>query len=170
VSAGSTADFNPDNLIALGKITRTQGHRGAVRMHPFFEPVSEFEKLETDELILKLPPPPDAAASPYRIVYIDGFSFHQQFVILEFVEVEDMTAAEQLKGAEVLVREELMWKLNEGEFFVHEIIGFEVRGLDDKVLGTKREFLVPMVKEVVKSIDAAGKRISVDLPPGLDEL
>lgn len=188
MSAGSTADFNPDSLVALGKITRTQGHRGALRMHPLFEPVTEFEKLETDELILKLPPSPGASNGAFRVVHVEGFSFHQQSVILEFAEVPDMTAAEQLKAAEVFVREELMWKPDEGQFFVHEIIGFEVRDLNDKPLGQvvrvetgaahdflnvrqeKRHFLVPMVKQVVKEVQLAEKRIVVELPPGLDEL
>ena len=37
---------NWDDLILLGHITRTQGHRGALRLHPEFDPVDQIEGLK----------------------------------------------------------------------------------------------------------------------------
>ncbi len=180
-----------DNLILLGKITRTQGHRGGLRMVPEFEPVDSFEDLKDDELILRMPTPVAGMAQTPVIVHYTDFSFHQQCVILTLAEAPDMTAAERYRGAQVYVRPENVWDLPEGDFFAHEVVGFEIAdaesgrrmgqvrkieaGAGHDFLIVKRdggpgEFLIPLVKTMVRNVDMEARRINVSLPEGLEDL
>lgn len=176
------------DLVLLGKLTRTQGHRGALRLLPEFAPLDRIERLKTKELFLEQAGKP---GSPLQAVHLSDFSYHQQHVIVTFDEIPDMTAAEGIRGAMVYVREDQLWDLDEGEFFTHDIVGFTI--VDDataKAIGNVRrvepgaghdflvvkhaersgEFLVPLVKEIVHRVDKAERQIRVSLPEGLDEL
>lgn len=186
-------------LVAVGQITRTQGNAGAVRMVPLFEPVDRFDHLRGDTLILRMPrrtadelalSTPPGMAGDLAVVHVARHSFHQQCVILALAEIPDMTAAEKLRGAEVLVAPEDLWSLEQDEFFHWQLIGcgvFDDRtddplGTVDRVdagsahdfLRVKRPdgsaFLVPMIMHMVTSVDVAARRIRVDLPPGLADL
>lgn len=196
-----------DDLILLGRITRTQGHRGAVRMLPEFEPLNVFEGLKSDELILRPPPPSAAAAAPRPagatppaapsrpsqalVVHVADYFFHKSFVVLTFAEVPDMNAAERLQNYLVYVRPEHIWDLPEGQYFIHEIFGFEVvdqatgrrlgviqtmeTGAAHDYLVVRRaegkgEFLIPLVKPLVSTVDKERRRVLVALPEGLEEL
>lgn len=181
-----------EDLVALGRITRTQGNRGALRLFPYFEPVTRFEMLRTSELFARREADRDssiATAGTLRTLHVASFSFHQQYVILFFDEIPDMNAAEELRGMEVLVRRADLWDLDTNEFLVHELEGFEV--VDDatgnplgrletvqpgsahdflRVRAGERSFLVPMVAEFVRKVDTAGRQVRVSLPEGLDSI
>ena len=187
------------DLVAIGQITRTQGNAGAVRMVPLYEPVERFAQLRGTTLIVRLPrrtaddlglAAPPGMTGDLAVVHAARHSFHQQCVILTLDEIPDMTAAEKLRGAEVLVAPGDLWQLEPDEFFHWQLAGCEV--LDDKTgeaLGVVdrvdagaahdflrvkrpdgRSFLVPMVSRMVPSVDVAERRIRVDLPPGLTDL
>lgn len=180
------------DLIAIGRITRTQGNRGGVRLFPFFEPLDRFEGLRSNEIFARPEPkggvdvPPDAT---FRPLHISSYFFHQNCVILGFEEIPDMNAAECLRGTVVYVHRTDLWPLSEGEFFAHELEGFRV--LDDdsgtemgvvesvepggahdflRVRRADRTFLIPFVHELVKHVDPTAHEMRVSLPPGIDEL
>jgi 16S rRNA processing protein RimM len=193
-SSGSReSDLPPEeDLIALGRITRTQGHRGDVRLFPFFEPLSRFEGLRSNEVFAR--PEPHGGlkkpgATPFRPLHIFSYFFHQQYVILSFDEVSDMNAAEELRGTVLYARQADLWPLAEDEFLAHDMAG--LRLLDDatgddlgmveaidpgaahdflKVRRGERTFLVPFVRNMVKRVDLDAREIRVTLPPGLDEV
>jgi 16S rRNA processing protein RimM len=95
--------------------------------------------------------------------------------------VEDRPAAEALRGAELLVRAQAAPALGAGEWWAHELEGCVVTDADRRIgtvsrlielpsceaLEVVREHgadrvLVPMVKDAIRSIDAAARRIDVD--------
>jgi|GEM_PF-6504011 len=152
---------NPDDLVAIGIITRTHGNAGAVRMSPLFEPIERFEQLPSDEIILRLPrrlaldlgmqpasvPPPEGRADLiHATAHVEDYFFHQQHVILTLAEIPDMTNAEKLRAIEVLLTPADLWPL-EG-----------------------KAFLVPMVKQMVVSTDMNARTVRVAIPPGLTDL
>ncbi|PKO19521.1 16S rRNA processing protein RimM [candidate division BRC1 bacterium HGW-BRC1-1] len=135
---------NPDDLVAIGIITRTHGNAGAVRMSPLFEPIERFEQLPSDEIILRLPrrlaldlgmqpasvPPPEGRADLiHATAHVEDYFFHQQHVILTLAEIPDMTNAEKLRAIEVLLTPADLWPLEPGEFYHWQWIGCAV--LDD---------------------------------------
>jgi 16S rRNA processing protein RimM len=90
-------------------------------------------------------------------------------------------AAEALRGAQLTVRADRAPALEEGEYWAHELVGCvvvdgerrvgEVRRMLplpscealEVVLPDDSELLVPMVRDAIRSVDVAARRIDVDL-------
>jgi 16S rRNA processing protein RimM len=180
--------------IVVGSITRTQGHRGAVRLFPFFEPVERFEHLNTRRV--RWQPSTTgrrlgSSARPPRSLTIGSIRYHKQFVILTFDEIPDMTAAETLIGGEIAVARDELWAIEEGQFFTFDLVGLDVvdcatgcslgtveavmpGGAQDLLKVRKRRdgatFLIPFVRPLITGVDLSARRVTVALPPGLEEL
>jgi 16S rRNA processing protein RimM len=179
-----------EDLVALGKITRTQGTAGAVRLLPFFSPASRIESLRSAVVYPDVPQAAGATGAALRRLEIDSLRYHKQFVILEFNGIADMDAASQLREATVYTLTENLWPLEDGEYFAYELVGMrviqvgespadigEVIAVQDgaahdylKVRGGGKEFLVPMVRQMVRGIDTDRRVVEVDLPEGLMDL
>ncbi len=90
--------------------------------------------------------------------------------------------AEALRGAELLVDADSAPALQEGEWWAHELEGCEVHdgerrlgevvgllelpsceALEVRAAGADELVLVPLVKDAVRSVDVAARRIDVDL-------
>jgi 16S rRNA processing protein RimM len=105
---------------------------------------------------------------------------------LRLVGISDRDAAEALRGRAVLVEPRELRPLPEGEYYEYQLLGCRVEGEDGRVVGTVRgvwetgaadvlvvedeageRHLVPAAAELLREVDPAGRRIVVDLPPGL---
>lgn len=172
-----------DELVALGKITRTQGHAGAVRLLPFFSPPDKIEGLRSQLVFVGY------AGGDCRPLRLNVVTYHKQFVIVSFEEIPDMTAAEQLRDMIVYTTPAALWEAGEEEYFAYELVGMRLLGASGEELGKvvaledgmahdylrvqnqhAREFLVPFVKAFVNEIDRQTRTIRVSLPEGLTEL
>jgi len=113
---------------------------------------------------------------------------HGRGILLVALEgVTDRDAAEALAGARLLVPEEDLPSPAPDEFYYHEVAGFRVETTTGVFLGTihetfstglndvlvvrngEREHLIPVIADVVRMIDRAGRRIVIDPIPGLLE-
>lgn len=102
--------------------------------------------------------------------------------ILNLRGVDDRGAAEALRGLELCVPLADTPTLQDGEWWAHELQGCEVHSTGHRVVGTVvallelpscevlqvalpdgGELLVPMVKDAVRRIDVAARRIEIDL-------
>ena len=101
--------------------------------------------------------------------------------IVRLAGIADRTAAEALRGLALSVAEAQVPALGDGEWWAHELEGCEVRD-GARVLGTVvrmlelpscealevrlqpsgEPLLVPMVKDAIRKVDAAARRIEVD--------
>ncbi len=106
----------------------------------------------------------------------------EQRPIVRVEGVEGREAAEELRGAELTVVQADAPELGEGEWWAHELEGCAVAG-GGRVLGSVSRLielpscealevapaggggplLVPMVKDAIRSVDVAARRIEVDL-------
>lgn len=104
---------------------------------------------------------------------------------MKLLEVEDRAAAEGLRGKELFIDPSQVVAPEEGAFWVHQLVGFDVVDSSGKVLGTVaaihvREFqdlwevetpggpfLLPAVRQFVKDINEPARRVVVDPPDGL---
>ncbi len=126
-----------------------------------------------------------------RAAELERHRFHKDRVLLKFADVQTMSDAELLVGFEVVVGDDELFELPEGEDFFYDFdlvgctvvtVAGEAVGVVDSVLrtagqellsvrkGDGREALVPFVDEICVEVDVAGKRIVVDPPIGLLEL
>jgi len=99
--------------------------------------------------------------------------------------VDDRTGAEPLRGAMVFVRRSDAAPPPEGGYYIHDLIGCEVRTVAGEVVGTLSDVLetpaqhlwvvksgetvhdIPAVRKFIRSVDIEKKEIVVDLPEGL---
>lgn len=95
--------------------------------------------------------------------------------------VEDRAAAEALRGQELTVASEQAPRLQEGEWWAHELVGCSVTDsgrtvgvvsrliempscevLEVKPAGDGEPLLVPMVRDAIRSVDPGEGRIEID--------
>jgi 16S rRNA processing protein RimM len=118
-----------------------------------------------------------------RVVSAAPHARGQLLVALEGI--TDRTTAESLVRARVLVDAAVLPPLEEHEFYYHEIEGFRVETTDGRVLGevaetfstgandvwvvrgAGKEQLIPVIADVVKTIDRDARRIVIEPMPGL---
>jgi 16S rRNA processing protein RimM len=99
--------------------------------------------------------------------------------------IADRTAAEGMARARLLVRAADLPALEDGEFYWHEVVGYTVETLAGARVGTvadtmstglndvwivrdgEREYLIPVIADVVREFDRAGRRIVIEPLPGL---
>lgn len=165
-------------LVTIGEILTTQGNKGELKVQPHTDFPERFQV--GDEVLLEK----DGRLSSFRIASV---RHHQRWVILGFEGVDDMSAAEKLRGSIIKVSRDQVHPLPEGHYYIFQLVGLPVFSDEGEYIGdltkvfptggndvyqvvhpqTKREILIPAIKECVKSIDLEQKRITVKLLPGL---
>jgi 16S rRNA processing protein RimM len=161
--------------IAVGRVTRTHGVKGEVAVLPLSEVASRFEAGSMVFLDEREDRPLTVATSRP----------HQRRLLVAFHGVGDRTSAETLRGRYLFVPASSAPELPEGEYWAHELVGCEVLTEDGRRLGRIREImhtqandvwategedgevLIPALKDVVREVDVAGRRVVVREVPGL---
>jgi 16S rRNA processing protein RimM len=128
-----------------------------------------------------------------RELELEDFWPHKGRMILKFAGIDSIEDAATLAGAEIQIPREQRAELDEGAFFVSDLVGCrvfastgsaEVRELGpvtDVVFGAgeapllqvregARELLIPFVESYTRHVDLDAKRIEVVLPEGMLEL
>lgn len=165
-------------FIAIGKILTTHGHKGELKV----QPLTDFpERFQTGEEVWL---DRDGRLSKHEI---ETVRYHRQWIILRLSGVEDMSAAEELRGVLIKVPEDRVYPLPEGHYYIFQLVGLPVLTEEGDFLGilkeilptgsndvyrvchpeTGREILLPAIEDCIKSIDLEGRRILVKLLPGL---
>jgi 16S rRNA processing protein RimM len=170
-------------MAVVGRIARPHGIRGQVVVN--LETDFPHERFQAGaEFFVKRAP---AAGNVERLV-ISTVRFHNERPIVGFEGVDDMNQAKALGGTELRVPLDRLAALPPATFYRHDLVGCAVERLDGSRIGqvtdvegslggsrlvvsTERgEVLVPLVAEICRSIDPAGKRIVIEPPDGLLEL
>ena len=122
-----------------------------------------------------------------RPVTVTSVRAHSGRLLVRFDEVPDRTAAETMRGAQLLVdAADLPPSDDPDAFYDHELEGLAAELADGTKIGTVREIarspggellvvdladgtegLVPFVREIVPQVDVAGGRVVLDPPEGL---
>jgi len=165
--------------VAVGEIVAAHALRGAVRVRPYQFPAPSL--IPGREIVLEHA----GANRPATIVTAAPHGRTRLLVTLR--DVADRSAAEALVGARILVRAEDLPPAAPDEFYYHEVEGFEVETTDATPLGTvhetfstglndvlvvrnaEREYLIPIIADVIRTIDRTTRRIVIEPMPGLLE-
>jgi 16S rRNA processing protein RimM len=169
--------LSKEKRVEIGVVGRPHGVRGALHVflhNPASEILNEVESIFLDA--------GGADAAAYRIAEVRRAG-KGCVVALEGVDSRDR--AEALTGARVLVLRSALPRLDEGEYYVDDLMGLEVRS-SGRILGTVtgsraqggievltvrgevHDIDVPLVEEYIVAIDLAAARIEAkdtdDLP------
>lgn len=177
-SRGSVDQSAEPHFLAVGRIVRPHGVHGEVRVELLTDNPERFEWLDAVYVGEKSP----------RLVEIESVRYHQNAVLLKLVGYPSRTEAEALRGELLQVPESEAVPLEEGEYFLYQLIGVEVEteeginlGRLTEILetgannvfvieGQKGQLLIPDIPDVVKLVDIENNRLVIHALPGLIEL
>lgn len=165
------------NLLEVGKIINTHGLRGEVKVIPWTDTPDVFEDLET--LYLK----------NNDVLTISSVKYQKNNLIVKFKELGDINEAGKLKNQVLYAERSALGELPDGVYYIADLIGLSVRketgeevGKIKDVLQTgandiyvvaregAKDLLVPVIPNVVLSVDIDGGEVTVSLPDGLEDL
>ena len=166
-------------MVTVGRVVRPHGNRG----HVVVAPETDFadERFHVDEQVYVRRGEDIAtltviASRPQAGRWIVGFAG-----------VDSIDAAETLRDAELRIDVEALRPLDAGAFYVHDLVGCEVRttagarvgivarvdlgsGVPMLVVEGRGEVLVPFASEICRRVDPAARVIEIDPPEGLVDL
>ncbi|MFR0823077.1 MAG: ribosome maturation factor RimM [Clostridia bacterium] len=165
------------NYFEVGQIVNTFGVKGIVKVKPFTDDIKRFEELKTVYICQK---------ENKQKVEIEKVSYHKDMVLLKLKGIEDMNAAEKLKGLYLEIDRKDAKKLPKDTYFIADLLGLEVYSDEGEKLGLVedifptgsndvyviknelgKQILLPSIPEVLKDINLEQGKIIVHLLKGL---
>ena len=168
--------------IVIARIARSWGNRGEVTADVLTDFPERFDTVSDVTL---------RRGATERGAVLEGHWFHKGRVVLKFAGVDTISDAEPLAGFDVVIREEELHELPEGEdlYYDFDLVGCSVETAGGERIGDVEsivrtggiellsvrrrggpEALIPFVDEICVEVDVEAKRIIVELPEGLLEL
>lgn len=168
--------------IILGKIGAVYGIKGWLKIHSY---------TEEPEAIFDYSPWVLNLGGNKQNVEVSEWRRHNNGLIAKFSDINDRNDAQLRTGAEIIVADEQLPELPEGEFYWRDLIGMDVvneqgynfgkvtdimeTGSNDVLVVKanrndafgKKERLIPYLEDqVIKSVSLDNKQIDVDWDPG----
>jgi 16S rRNA processing protein RimM len=160
-------------MIAVGRITKGVGIKGEVRISLLTDNPDRFARLKVvwcgkDE------------ATSVRCSVL-AVRIEPRAVVLKLKEIESRSSADEHRGDFLFVKTQETVRPGKGSYFIHEIVGMNVSTETGDDVGTvtdvmelpandvwvvtsgDKEFLIPAIKEVIRSVDVE-RRVVVIRP------
>ena len=115
-----------EDLLQVGIITQPHGIRGEVKVYPTTDQIERFRQLKDVILSTKKEKIP---------LHVENVKFFKGMVILKFKEFNSINEVEQFRKCPLLVTRENAVPLEEGEYFIADMIGLSVVTDDGRELG-----------------------------------
>jgi len=112
-----------DKQIVIGKIIAPHGVRGEFRLMPLTENPERYLEMKT--LLLE----------NGKEFTVTSARFHKNMVLIKTEEITSMDEVELLRGQNVVVNTEDLPPLEQGRFYVADLIGFAVVTLENEDVG-----------------------------------
>lgn len=167
--------------VAVGRVSGAHGLRGNLSVRTFGGDPDHL--LQSPTLLLALSDE-DPAPESFEVVRV--FSGRKGEVRITLAGVEDRTAAERLRGRLVCVAADCLGALEEGEYYSYQLVGCHVETEAGDLIGTVieiwstgapdvlvvaddrgKQHLIPAAEGLLREVDIEGRRIVVELVPGL---
>ncbi|MBB6736069.1 ribosome maturation factor RimM [Cohnella zeiphila] len=169
-----------ERMLNIGKVVNTHGIRGELKVWPQTDfPEIRFKKGSR----LRLCSP---ETGEMLDVVVEGAREQKSMFVLKLKGCDNINQVEKYKGWELKVGAEERVPLQEGEYYVRDIVGCSVVSEDGEALGTivdiltpgandvwvvkrpkGKELLLPVIDEVVLAVDVPGRTVKVRLMEGL---
>lgn len=163
--------------LEIGQIVNTFGIKGMVKIKPFTDDIRRFDELKKVYVEKK----------GNQVEYeIEEVKYHKDMVLIKFKGIDKVEQAELLRNSYLSVSRDSVEKLEEGRYYIVDMLGLEVYSDEQVLLGTLedifntgsndiyvvkskegKQILLPAIQDVIKQIDMENKKIIVHLLPGL---
>lgn len=176
----SAGDMTSDHIL-VGKVIKPHGIKGEIKVFPYSRTPANFKVYR--EVLLAGKSEGDARHFTIRSCRVQGGA-----VILKLDGVETRSAAEVYSGFGVWVAKIALAEPAPDEFYWHEMVGarvfvgdgrelgsvssiFETKAHDVLVVkGGGKEYLIPILENLLRDWDRAARTLVIDVPPGLLEI
>ena len=165
-----------DECFELGHIVKPHGTKGEVQVLLDVDDPGNYYKMESVLVVM------GQTSIPFFITHIRTGG---KGMVIKFDEVDTIGQANELRNAKLFLPLDLLPKLKAGQFYYHDIIGYQIVDeslgelgvikevyLKDKqdliiMAYNDKEVLIPVSDEIVLSTDSESKKLMVHLPEGL---
>ena len=144
--------------LEIGQIVNTFGIKGEVKVVPFTDDIRRFDELEKVYVKTK------KESKQYQV---ENVKYHKNMVLLKLKSIDRIEEAELLRNAFLEVDREDAIPLEEGQYFIVDLIGLEVYTDEGKLLGKVEDIYNAGANDIYVIKDELGKQI---LLPGIDEV
>lgn len=160
------------DLIKIAKIVSSHGLNGEVKIFPYTDNLKGFNE--------------------YKKIYVDGEELEiisqkiaSKFIVLKLKGFYNIDDVKKLLNKDAFIDKAQMPSLEEGDYYIHDLIGMEVYSEANEFIGTVKdvmetganhvlvidhdgkEALIPFVKAFIKELDLTSKEIKVKLIEGI---
>lgn len=163
--------------LEIGQIVNTFGIKGMVKVKPFTDNIKRFDKLKKVYIENK---------NGRKEYEIEELKYHKEMVLIKFKGIESPEDANLLRESYLMVNRADEEPLEEGTYYIVDMIGLEVETEEGEKLGNLvdifntgsndiyvvknelgKQILLPAIKDVIKKIDMEKRKMTVHLIPGL---
>ena len=163
--------------LEIGQIVNTFGIKGMVKIKPFTDDINRFDRLKKVYISNK------NGKKEYQIQEV---KYHKKMVLMKLEGIDTPEQADLLRQSYLLVDRADEEPLEEGVYYIVDLLGLEVYTDENKLLGKVedifntgsndiyvikdemgKQILLPGIPEVLKNVDLEKGRITVHLIPGL---
>ena len=167
-----------EKYLEIGQIVNTFGIKGMVKVKPFTDDTKKrFDNLKKVYIQNK---------NTRKEYEIEEVKYHKEMVLIKFKSIENPEDANLLRNNYLVVDRDEEEPLEEGTYYIVDMIGLEVYtdegeklGILDDVFNSGssdiyvvknelgKQILLPAIEDVIKNIDMEQRKMIVHLIPGL---
>ena len=163
--------------LEVGQIVNTFGIKGEVKVTPFTNDIKRFDDLKKVYV---------TSRKDSKLYKVESVRYHKNMVLLKLEGINNPEDAEMLKNSYLEIDRKDAIPLEEGTYFIADLIGLEVYSDEGNLLGKiediyntgsndiyvvkdelGKQILLPGIKEVIKDVQIENAKIIVHLIPGL---
>ena len=163
--------------LEVGQIVNTNGLKGLLKINPFTDDITRFERLKTILVEHK---------KELLEFEIESVRYQKKQVLLKLKGIDTIEEAEKYREDYVKINRNKEEKLPEDTYYIVDLIGLDIYTVGGELLGKLddifstgsndvyvvknsegKQILLPAISDVIKNIDLEQKKIVVNLIEGL---
>lgn len=164
--------------LEIGQIVNTFGVKGMVKVKPFTDDITRFDKLKNIYVET------NKVKKQYEI---EEVKYHKEMVLIKFKQIDKLEDAEMLRNSYLKVNRKDEPELEEGTYYIVDLLGLDVYSDEGNLLGKLddiynygssdiyvvkdelgKQLLLPAISDVIKEINLDEKKIVVHILEGLN--
>ncbi len=183
-----------EDMLRVGIISSTHGLKGEAKVFPTTDDVSRFSSLKKVFIAINPKNKTGKSGTEIKEFEVEGVKYFKQFAIVKFKGIDNLDEIQKYKGKDLLILREDAVPLEEGEYFIADLIGLTVISEEDgaeigmitDVLQTgandvyqiktlpgitkNQQLLLPAIRQCIKEVDIDNKIMKVHIMKGLLDL